>query len=140
MTTQKISYEWYRNGLKLFLHYWAIICHSVSNYTKISHFPQIGDKIRHFWLLCISQVLPYALEQTDCGLFTFHIFKTRFWTFKLQKRIQNLNQPQLNFLNIGISVVLMNPKIWIGQLKVSISKIYLWEVGLFKRGLFARVR
>ena len=33
-------------------------------------------------------------------LFTKSIFRTRFWNFKLQKRIQNLSQSQWIFLNI----------------------------------------
>ena len=38
--------------------------------------------------------IPYAHEEATHRLFTKFIFKTRFQTFKLQKRIQNLKQFQ----------------------------------------------
>ena len=48
---QMISYEYKHGGLRLFLLYEGTFFHSLPKYTKISSFPQICPKMRHFGLL-----------------------------------------------------------------------------------------
>ena len=50
------------------------------------------------------------------------------------------SQPMFMKLPRYISLVPMHPniKVWIGQLRASISMIHFWEVGLFKRSVFSR--
>ena len=48
-----ICYDYKPGALRLFLVYKGTFFHSVPKYTKISRFPQICPKMRHFGLLCI---------------------------------------------------------------------------------------